>query len=258
MGEARWGCVPRVTPSLDPSPQGGGKIIMLKQLLSEIKKSADPKRAEVSKWFFKTGPGQYGEGDVFVGLAVPQMRVIARKFQDLELKDILQLLNSKIHEHRFIALVILTMKFKKADDKNKKIIADFYLKNARNVNNWDLVDTSAPYILGQYLLERPRQVLYRLARSSNLWEKRISIIATQAFIKNNQFTDTLKISEILMTDTHDLIHKAVGWMLREVGNRDMKTELKFLDKHYRNMPRTALRYAIEKFPENLKRKYMEK
>lgn len=231
---------------------------MLKQLRREIKRLARVERAKVSRLFFKTGPGQYGEGDVFVGLTVPQMRSISKKYLDLKFTNLQTLLDSKIHEERFISLTILSEQYSKSPDAVKKQIVNFYLKNSQKINNWDLVDTSAPYILGKYLLNKPKAILYKLASSNNLWEKRIAIVATQELIRNNQFADTLKISEILLKDTHDLIHKAVGWMLREVGKRDLKSELKFLDKFYLRMPRTALRYAIERFPSKLKAHYMKK
>jgi 3-methyladenine DNA glycosylase AlkD len=231
---------------------------MLKNLIAEIKKLSSPVRAKTSQGFFKTDPGQYGHGDVFVGLTVPQMRTLAKKYSDLKLSDIQKLLKSKIHEYRFIALVILTMQFKKLDAPGKNKLVGFYLENTKNINNWDLVDTSAPYILGEFLLDKPRQVLYTLARSQDLWEKRIAIVSTQQFIKNNQFEDTIKISEILLDDKHDLIHKAVGWMLREMGKKDEKTLTKFLDKFSKIMPRTALRYAIERLSARQKKTYMKK
>ncbi|MBX4205269.1 MAG: DNA alkylation repair protein [Candidatus Doudnabacteria bacterium] len=231
---------------------------MLKELLAEIKKDARPARARVSQWFFKTKPGQYGHGDVFVGLTVPQMRKLAKKYEDLKLPDIQKLLKSKVHEHRFIALTILVFRFVKSDSAEKNKIAGFYLGNTKNINNWDLVDTSAPYILGEYLLDKSRQILYTLARSQDLWERRISIVSTLRFIKNNQYEDTLKISEILLEDKHDLIHKAVGWMLREAGKKDEKVLVKFLNTHYKSMPRTALRYAIERLPIKQKKFFMAK
>jgi 3-methyladenine DNA glycosylase AlkD len=231
---------------------------MLTNLIAEIKKLSSPVRAKTSQWFFKTDPGQYGHGDVFVGLTVPEMRTLAKKYLDLKLSDIQKLLKSKIHEYRFIALVILTMQFKKTDAPGKNKLVGFYLENTKNINNWDLVDTSAPYILGEFLLDKPRQVLYTLARSQDLWEKRIAIVSTQQFIKNNQFEDTIKISEILLDDKHDLIHKAVGWMLREMGKKDEKTLTKFLDKYSKKMPRTALRYAIERLSERQKKLYMKR
>lgn len=231
---------------------------LLSQITKELTRFKDPEKAVFLLRFFKTGKGQYGEGDVFLGITVPQQRKIARKYRDLPLGDIQNLLANKLHEIRLVALFILVLKYKKSDGKGKKEIADFYLKNAKRVNNWDLVDSSAGYILGDYLLDKNKTVLYKLARAENIWERRIAIIATQGFIRNNKFEDTLKIAEILLGDKHDLIHKAVGWMLREVGNRDLKTEVKFLDKHYQKMPRTMLRYAIEKFEKSKKEFYMKK
>ena len=225
----------------------------LKLLTRDFNRLADKKRAEVSAWFFKTGPGQYGEGDVFLGITVPKMREVAKKYE-LPLSEIQKLLLSKIHEHRSVALVVLVNKFKCADEIGKKQIFDFYIKNAKNINNWDLVDSSAEYIVGEYLLERPKAIIYKLAKSKNLWERRIAIISTFAFIKKGKFEDTFKIAEILLSDWHDLIHKAVGWMLREVGKRDQNALEKFLAKHCRVMPRTMLRYSIERF-ESGKRKF---
>ena len=181
-------------------------------------------------------------------------RTIARKYHNIALPDIQKLLDSKTHEERLIALLILIFQFQKANSKARKIIFDFYLKNTKNINNWDLVDLTAPSIVGEYLLDGNRKILYKLARSKDLWEKRIAIISTFTFIKNNQFEDTLLIAEILLNDEHDLIQKAVGWMLREVGKRDLSVEEEFLQKYYQKMPRTMLRYAIEKFSEK-KRKY---
>lgn len=229
----------------------------LANLKRVVKEQAAPARAKASAWYFKTGKGQYGEGDVFFGLNVPQQRQIAKKFKALPLNDIATLLKSKIHEERFIALEILVMQFERADQKAREQIVNFYLENTTRINNWDLVDTSAPYILGQYLLTKPRRILRKLAKSKSLWEKRIAIIATAAFIKNSDFTDTLEIAEMLLGDSHDLIHKAVGWMLREVGNQDQTVLENFLKKRYQHMPRTALRYAIEKFPKKLRQAYLQ-
>lgn len=231
---------------------------MLAQLARELIGFKDPERAKAMLGFFKTGKGQYGEGDVFLGITVPVQRKIAKRYVNLSLSDLQTMLNSKIHEFRLVALFILVYKYTKSDEKGKKEIVDFYLKNTKNVNNWDLVDSSAGYILGEYLYDKDKSILYKLARSENLWEKRIAIIATQGFIRKNYFDDTLKISEILINDKHDLIHKAVGWMLREVGNRDLKTLYTFLDKHYLKMPRTMLRYAVEKFEKPKKEFYMKR
>lgn len=229
----------------------------LKQLKIELKKLADKKQAQNLQRFFKTGLGQYGEGDIFLGIKVPVQRQVAEKYSDLSLAEIKELLNSKIHEKRLVALLILIKKYKLADENSKKRLVDFYLKNTKHINNWDLVDLSCHYILGDYLLYKPRQVLYKLAKSKNLWERRIAIISTFVFIRNNEYGDTLKISEILLNDEHDLIHKAVGWMLREVGKMDKAVLEKFLQKHYKNMPRTMLRYAIEKFSQEERKFYLK-
>jgi 3-methyladenine DNA glycosylase AlkD len=225
-------------------------------LKKDLKTRANPAKAKLLRGFFKTGKGQYGEGDIFWGIMVPIQREIAKKYQDLSLKEIQKLLNSKIHEERLIALLILVLQFKKGSVWKQKVIFNFYLKNIRNINNWDLVDLTAPNIVGQFLMDRDRKIIYKLARSRNLWEKRIAILATFTFIKNNQAKDTLRIAEILLKDKHDLIHKAVGWMLREIGKRDLNAEEMFLKKHYKRMPRTMLRYAIEKFPEKKRRWYL--
>ena len=225
---------------------------MIKQDLNSLK---NPEKAKILQRFFKTGKGEYGEGDVFLGIIVPEQRKISKKYKDLTLKQIQELLSTNIHEYRLTALFILIHKYKKTKDKE---IIDFYLKNTKNINSWDLVDLSAPKILGDYLIDKDREILYTLAKSKHLWEKRISILATYAFIRENQFEDTLKISEILLKDKHDLIHKAVGWMLREIGKRNQEIEEGFLKKHYRDMPRTMLRYAIERFEEDKRKSYLKK
>jgi len=189
---------------------------------------------------------------------VPLQRRVATKYPELLLKDLRKLLSSRIHEERLVALLILITKYSKADDTDRRAVVDFYLKHTRRINNWDLVDISAGNILGNYLLDKDRTLLAHLAESDNLWERRISIMATFAFIKKNEFKDTLHISELLLNDTHDLIHMAVGWMLREIGKRDRKTEEQFLRTHYRNMPRTMLRYAIERFDEKTRNAYLKK
>lgn len=229
---------------------------MIANLKKELRHFSNKEKAKIYANFFKTGKGQYGEGDVFLGLTVPQQRKIAKNYFNLPLKEIDVLLDSEIHEFRFTALVLLVEKYKKSKDKK---YVDFYLKNANRINNWDLVDTTAPYILGDYLLNNKdeRKVLYHLANSTNLWEKRIAIISTFAFIKVGEFSDTLKISEILLKDKHDLIHKAVGWMLREVGKKSLKEEEYFLNKYYKIMPRTMLRYAIEKFNDQKRKEYLK-
>ncbi len=231
---------------------------MINRIKQDIQKLANPKKAKILAKFFKTGKGEYGEGDIFLGIKVPEQRKIAKKYSSLTLEDIQILLESKIHEYRLTSLFILIEKYKKADAKYKKIIVDFYLKNTGNINNWDLVDSSAPYILGDYLLEKDRSILYGMAKSDNLWKKRIAILSTFAFIRNNDFDDAFNISEILLYDSHNLIHKAVGWMLREIGNRNQKKEEEFLNKHYKEMPRTALRYAIEKFDKDKRNYYLKR
>ena len=225
------------------------------KLIKDLKKLEDKKQAEILQRFFKTGKGQYGEGDVFLGIKVPMQRKVCKGYGDLSLETIQKLLDSRIHEHRLCGLFVLVSKYKKA--KNKREIFKFYLKNAKKVNNWDLVDLSAPNIVGDFLLNKDKKVLYNLAKSKNLWEKRIAIVSTWTFIRKGKLKDTLKISEILLKDKHDLIHKAVGWMLREVGKKDMKKLELFIQKNYKDVPRTMLRYAIEKFPEEKRKAYLK-
>jgi len=232
---------------------------MIRQLRKELKQN--PEKAQILQGFFKTKKGEYGEGDVFLGISVPDLRAISKKFwMQLSPKDIQQLLNSKIHEERLIALLCLIEKYKIADSEKKKNIFNFYLKNLNqgNINNWDLVDLSAPNIVGNFLLdnEEKRNTLYLLANSGDLWKKRVAVVATIAFIREKDFNDTFKIAEVLINDEHDLIHKAVGWMLREVGKKDKKILIKFLNKNYSQMPRMMLRYAIEKFDERERKKYL--
>jgi 3-methyladenine DNA glycosylase AlkD len=231
----------------------------LKDLERELKKHQNKNKAKILQGFFKTGKGEYGENDVFLGIIVPKQREIAKKYQDLTLDDIQLLLNSKIHEKRLIALFILIDKYKKADKNLKKIIVYLYLKNTKNINNWDLVDLSAPNILGDYILHNKKktEILYRLIKKG-LWEKRIAILSTFAFIRNNNYKDTIKIAEILLKDKHDLIHKAIGWMLREIGKRNKAELIKFLNKHYKVMPRTMLRYSIEKLNKEEREKYLRR
>jgi 3-methyladenine DNA glycosylase AlkD len=235
---------------------------MNNELEKVLKEKANPEKAKLLQRFFKTGKGEYGEGDIFYGIIVPVQRKIAKEFLHIAINDISELLDSKIHEKRMIGLFILIDKYNKAcKEKNenlKKDIFEFYLANASksNINNWDLVDLSAPNIVGNYLLDKNHEILFKLAKSKNLWEKRISVLATFAFIRQNEFKDSLKISEILLSDSHDLIHKAVGWMLREIGKRNLKVLEEFLKKHYKKMPRTMLRYAIEKFSESERKKWL--
>lgn len=230
---------------------------MINKILKELKKEKDPEKAKGLSRFFKTGKGQYGEGDVFWGIKVPAQRRIIKEFKEASFDDIQILLDSKVHEQRLTGLLILVEKYKKSEDK--KAIYNFYLSNTRNINNWDLVDLTAPNIIGFYLLERKRErkILYSLVKSKNIWERRIAILSTFTFLRNKDYEDTLKISELLLKDEHDLIHKAVGWMLRETGKRDEKVEKDFLKKHYKTMPRTMLRYAIEKFPQKERERYLQ-
>ena len=221
-----------------------------------LRNLADPEVAIVLASFFKTGPGQYGEGDRFIGVKVPAIRKVAKEFGKLPISKVERLLHSKIHEERLLALVILVDQFEKGSDATRKRIHDLYLANTQNINNWDLVDLSAPQIVGGYLETRSRKPLDRLAKSPILWERRISILATHWFIRQCDFTDTLSIAEKLLGDKEDLIHKAVGWMLREVGKRDVAVLEEFLGKHCRVMPRTMLRYAIERLSEKKRRGYM--
>ena len=229
----------------------------LYKIRSEIKKQKNPEQAKILQGFFKTGKGQYGEGDIFYGIKVPVQRKIVKGFKDLPIPDIKVLIKSKIHEERLIALLILVSQFSKGDEKKRKRIFDFYIKTRGGINNWDLVDLSAPNIVGAFLQDKDRVLLYKFAKSNDLWEKRIAILSTFTFIRNNDFEDALRISRILLTDKHDLIHKAVGWMLREIGKRDIKIEEKYLAKYYKQMPRTMLRYAIEKFPESKRQNYLK-
>jgi len=229
----------------------------LNKLREEILRERDEKRAEVNKRFFKTGKGEYGEGDIFIGLSVPKCRKIAIKYSALPLGEVQKILSSKIHEERLIALEILVYKYENnLEDKEK--IFEFYLSNTKFINNWDLVDLSAEYILGDFLFDKDKKILYELVKSPNLWERRISIISSFNFIKKRKFEDSLKLSKILLNDGHDLIHKAVGWMLREIGKRDRKVLKKFLNDNYEKIPRTMLRYAIERFSEEERKGFMRK
>lgn len=230
----------------------------IEKIKRELMGLANEEIAAHSSRFFKTGPGQYGEGDRFLGIRVPILRKIARKYRDLALPSALTLLHSPYHEVRLTALLILVESYGRGGDAEiQKEIYELYLENSRYINNWDLVDVSAPHIVGHYLEHRDRAILYTLAASDNLWERRISIIATFHFIRNDSFAETIRIAEILRNDEHDLLHKAVGWMLREVGNRDLDLEIGFLDKYYQQLPRTMLRYAIERFPESLRQAFLK-
>ncbi len=224
---------------------------------AKLKILANTEQAKILQGFFKTGPGEYAEGDRFIGVKIPALRNLSKEYADLSLNECGQLLSSKIHEERMLALLILLNQFTRGDENAKKDIYGFYMRNTKYINNWDLVDVSAHHIVGAYLIKRSKKLLYVLVKSSNLWERRIAIIATFHFITHNQFSDTLDLSQKLLADKEDLIHKAVGWMLREVGKRDMKAEETFLKAHYKKMPRTMLRYAIEKFPEPKRQNYLK-
>jgi 3-methyladenine DNA glycosylase AlkD len=217
---------------------------------------ADPASVPILQRFFKTGPGEYGERDVFVGVRVPAMRALCRECRGAPLDSIRTLLRSRVHEERSLALMLLVDAFKSADDDGRRAIYDFYLSHTCFINNWDLVDASAAQIVGGWLFGRSRALLRTLAASSSLWERRIAVIATANFIKRGEFDDTFEIADLLLNDPHDLIHKAVGWMLREIGNRDGRAERRFLKDRYQRMPRTMLRYAIEKFPEPERKRYL--
>jgi 3-methyladenine DNA glycosylase AlkD len=217
----------------------------------------DPEKAKILQKFFKTGPGEYGEGDVFLGITVPRLRTVSKECDGLAMGEVEDLLHSPIHEERLLALLTLIRKYEREDEGEKEKIYTLYLRSTRWINNWDLVDLSAPNIAGDFLMNRSRKPLYKLARSAVLWERRIAIVATHRFIRERRFEDTLGIGEILLGDQEDLIQKAVGWMLREVGKRDQDAEETFLKKHCRLMPRTMLRYAIERFPAAKRELYMK-
>lgn len=229
-------------------------ILSLRESLHE---ASNPVQAKNLQRFFKTGPGEYGEGDVFLGIKVPVLRNIVKQNLDIPLGEMKEIISSGIHEERLAALMILVLCFPKSSDAEKEKIFKFYLENAKYINNWDLVDLSAPQIVGGYLIDKDKSILKKLASSKNLWEKRIAALATFQFIKINEFDFALLIARKLLNDEHDLIHKAVGWMLREIGKRNLQEEEKFLALHYKSMPRTMLRYAVEKFPESKRQKYLK-
>ena len=218
-----------------------------KEIWKQVRSMKNPERAETSAWFFKTGKGQYGEGDYFLGLTVPQIRQLARQYKATPLAEVTRVLNSKFHEERLLALLMMVALFNKGTENDRKNVYREYFANLAMVNNWDLVDTSAPHIVGGYLYERSRERLYELAGSSDLWERRISIVSTQYFIRKGDLDDTFAISELLLSDGQDLIHKASGWMLREAGIKDIDRLRIFLARHSAVMPRTMLRYSLEKF-----------
>ena len=227
------------------------------ELQKVIKQKANIQQAEILQRFFKTGPGEYGEGDIFYGIKVPVQRTIANQFNQLPLNDLQILLKSKIHEERLIALLILVGKFKHADEEVREKLFQFYLKNTTRINNWDLVDLSADKIVGAFLIDKDKSLLITLAKSNNLWERRIAMISTFYFIKNGIFEVSFKIAELLLHDEQDLIQKAVGWMLREIGKRDLTVEQNFLKERYKTMPRTMLRYSIEKFEEKQRQAFLK-
>ncbi len=227
------------------------------EIQRKLRNLADKEKARLLQGFFKTGPGQYGEGDVFLGITVPKLRKLARECRGTTVADAITLLRSELHEQRLLALFLLIQAYAEGDGSVKKKIYRLYLKNTCFINNWDLVDLSAPRIVGGHLADKSRKPLYALAKSRGLWKKRIAVLATLKFIKQDDFADTLAIAGMLVKDEHDLIHKAVGWMLREVGKRDLRTEEEFLKKHYHAMPRTMLRYAIERFPEKKRQRYLQ-
>jgi len=228
----------------------------LENLRKRIRAEANEKHAKTMQWFFKTKPGEYGAGDVFLGIKVPVQRKIAKEYVSLNFNELRQLLNSKVHEERLIALLILVNKYSRANEREKEKIYNFYIRNRKAVNNWDLVDLSAPKIVGAYLFSRNKNILFEFAESGSLWERRTAILSTFTFIKEGELETTFKISDILLNDKEDLIHKAVGWMLREAGKINIKAEEKYLKDRYKKMPRTMLRYAIEKFPEQKRKKYL--
>ena len=227
-------------------------------LIESLQQLADKEKATFLQRFFKTGKGQYAEGDVFWGIKVPETRQIAKAYRNLPFSEIKKVVENPVHEVRLCGLIILVEQFKKASETERKDIVDFYLSNTKYINNWDLVDLSCYKILGEYLLDKPRDILYHLAESRNMWKQRIAIVSTWMFIRNRDFIDTLAISEMLLSHPHDLIHKAVGWMLREISKRDEIVMLDFVEKHYKNMSRTTLRYAIERLPEDLRKEILEK
>ena len=224
----------------------------------EIQALANKEIAKHSLRFFKTSKGEYGYGDVFLGVRTPQIRLIAKKYIDISTADMKTIIKSKYHEERLLGLIILVNKYSKAkDEKVRNQLYKIYVSSFKYVNNWDLVDVTCPHVIGKHLIDKERSILYSWAKSDDLWTKRIAIVSTHWFIRKNDLDDTFKIAEILLNDEHDLIHKAVGWMLREAGKRDLEKEEIFLKKHYKNMPRTMLRYSIEKFPEPKRQKYLK-
>lgn len=226
------------------------------EIQTRLERLGDPEKAQIHQRFFKTGPGEYGAGDVFLGIRVPETRKLAGEYQTLSLPETIKLLQSPLHEARQLALFILVRAYGKGDAALQEQIYHLYLQNTRFINNWDLVDASAEHIVGPWLRRQSKAPLHSLAASELVWERRIAIMATFHYIKKGEFDPTLRIAELLLADKHDLIHKATGWMLREIGKRNLAVEESFLKAHYRQMPRTMLRYAIEKFPEDLRQQYL--
>lgn len=227
-------------------------------VIGTLRAHADPQKAEHSQRFFKTQKGQYGEGDIFWGISVPNQRIVAKKFQEISLDDLTKLFLSEVHEHRLTAGLILTYKYPKADSQEKERLYQFYLKQLDQINNWDIVDLTAPKIMGEYLITHPQEktVLYDLIISSTLWRRRVAILATLAFIRHGYYTDTFDLIKMVLDDPEDLIHKTAGWMLREIGKKDGSAERFFLDTFASQMPRTMLRYAIEKFDSQTRARYL--
>jgi len=249
----------RLNPSLAKGrcPEKGRKGAF-DNVISELSSLANPEKVIIFHQFFQAFPGGYGEGDQFAGIKVPHLRHVAKQFYStLSFDETEQLLRHPIHEYRLTALFILTYQYEKGSPSDKEKVVEIYLRNTAIINNWDLVDASAHKILGHYYFDKDRALFYQLAASKDLWEQRISIISTFCFIRQHQYEDSLNIAKILLVHPHDLIHKAVGWMLREVGNRDYDTEYQFLEEHYHNMPRTMLRYAIEKFSEPVRQQFLK-
>ncbi|MEI7893601.1 MAG: DNA alkylation repair protein [Myxococcales bacterium] len=227
------------------------------EIRSKLEALADPRVAEVSLRFFKTGPGEYGEGDRFRGIRVPLLRKLRAEYRDLPVADMIELLVSPFHEDRLLALLLLMHRYWRVDEQGQGEIYEIYLSHTAWINNWDLVDVSAEHIVGSFLRDKERTPLYQLAASRDLWERRIAIMATFRYIKRGEFGPTLALAAMLLDDKEELIHKAVGWMLRETGKRNMDTEERFLRQHYRKMPRTMLRYAIERFQEERRQQYLK-
>jgi len=242
--------VSRTKGKLPPTP------LTVAEIRRRLRKHARPQSVPILQRFFKTGPGEYAEGDRFIGVKVPGVRAVARECRDLSLSRVQKLLRSRVHEERLLAVLILCQAFKVASELEQRRLYRFYLAHTAYINNWDLVDASASQIIGVWLYSRSKTPLTTLARSKSIWERRMAIIATFDYIRRNEFDETLRIADLLLHDEHDLIHKAVGWLLREVGKRDGAVERAYLRTRYKTMPRTMLRYAIERFPDIERRKYL--